>query len=249
MSLQACADLLAQGDRDRYLATMAVAPAARETLLPLYAFNLEVARAPWVASEPMIGKMRLQWWRDVLEEIAENRPVRAHEVTTPLADVLDVPGARMLDALVAVRRWDLYTEAFEDEGHFRDYLDATGGALMWAAGRALGAVDESAFRRIGRASALANLFLAVPELEARGRKPLVDGRAGAVRHLAREALDSLDQVRLPKRGRAALLAGWRARGILKRAAGDPGRVGAGALEESEFRKRLSLLGGKRRLGL
>ena len=48
---------------------MAAPLAARQILFPLYAFNVEVARAPWVASEPMIGEMRLQWWRDVLEEI------------------------------------------------------------------------------------------------------------------------------------------------------------------------------------
>ena len=49
---------------------MAAPVEARRVLFPLYAFNVEVARAPWVTSEPMIGEMRLQWWRDALEEIA-----------------------------------------------------------------------------------------------------------------------------------------------------------------------------------
>jgi phytoene/squalene synthetase len=85
MTLTACAALVERGDPDRFRAAMAAPPPARNVLFPLYAFNLEVARAPQVASEPLIGEMRLQWWRDALAEIAAGGPVRRHEVTTPLA--------------------------------------------------------------------------------------------------------------------------------------------------------------------
>ena len=73
MSLQACADLVQRGDPDRFAAAMAAPVAARKVLFPLYAFNLEVARAPWVTEEPMIAEMRLQWWRDALGEIGGGR--------------------------------------------------------------------------------------------------------------------------------------------------------------------------------
>ncbi|MDA8587222.1 squalene/phytoene synthase family protein [Rhodobacteraceae bacterium] len=241
MSLQACADIVAKGDADRFAAVMAAPVAAREKLLPIYAFNVEVARAPWVASEPMIGEMRLQWWRDALEEIAEGKAVRKHEVTTPLAKVLDAEGARLLDKLIQARRWDLYTDAFEDAGHFDEYLDATGGGLMWASARALGATDQTAFRALGRASALANLFLAVPELEARGRKPMVDGRGAAISELAGTALKRMSRSPLPKAGRAAGLSAWRARPLLRRASKAPQRVVKASLEESEFQRRWSLI--------
>lgn len=241
MSLQACSELVAKGDPDRFAAVLAVPLAAREVLLPIYAFNVEVARAPWVASEPMIGEMRLQWWRDALEEIEDGKPVRKHEVTTPLAGVLDADGALVLDKLIQARRWDLYTEAFEDADHFSDYLNATGGGLMWTAARGLGGSDEASYRAIGWASALANLFLAVPELEARGRKPVVDGRPEAIRALAKEGLGKLSGLRLAGSERAAAVTGWRARALLQRAAQDPRRVADGTLAESEFRKRWSLI--------
>ena len=67
MSLQACADLVARGDPDRFRATMAGPLAARRVLFPLYAFNIEVSRAPWVTGEPIIAEMRLQFWRYVIE--------------------------------------------------------------------------------------------------------------------------------------------------------------------------------------
>ena len=86
---------------------------------------------------------------------------------------------------------------------------------------------------------MANLFLAVPELEAWGRKPVVDGRPEAIAELARTALGAL--IPLPKAGRAAGLAAWRARGVLKRASAEPEKVGEGRLDESEFRRRASLI--------
>lgn len=246
MSLQACADIVRKGDPDRFAAAMAAPVAARRVLFPLYAFNVEVARAPWVASEPMIGEMRLQWWRDALEEIAAGRKVRAHEVTTPLAEVLDRSAAEALDKLVAVRRWDLYREPFEDEQHFSMYI-RTGGTLMWTAARLLGADLRAADQvtSLGRAAALARFFQAVPELEVRGRVPLVDGRKEAVRRLAEETLTGLpgrsDLKRvLSRQARGATIEGWQAGTVLSQVVRDPSRVAQGRLGLSEFRKRIGL---------
>ena len=183
MSLQACADIVAKGDPDRFAAAMAAPVVARTVLFPLYAFNVEVTRAAWIALEPMIGEMRLQWWRDVLDEIATGKPVRSHEVSTPLAEVLEPTSAQALDKLVQARRWDLYTDPFEDEDHLLEYLDATGGALMWAAAYRLGAPAEAeeVVRRLGQATGIVRFMAAVSELEARGRVPLLEGRPDGVR--------------------------------------------------------------------
>ena len=248
MTLQACADIVARGDPDRFAAAMAAPVAARRVLFPLYAFNVEVARAPWVASEPMIGEMRLQWWRDAVTEIAQNVPVRKHEVTVPLAEALDRSVAFRLDTLIAARRWDLYKDPFEDDGHFRNYLANTGGWLMWVAARSLGAPAEaeSPVRQFGTATALVRFLAAVPELEARGRIPLVDGRVEAIAKLAEAAWektptkDTLGQA-LPKPARPAVLEGWQTRRLLALIAQDPGRVSRGAVHQSEFRKRASLM--------
>jgi len=248
MSLQACADIVAKGDPDRFLAAMAAPVAARRVLFPLYAFNVEVSRAPWVGSEPMIGEMRLQWWRDALEEIGSGQPVRKHEVTEPLADILDAKGAALLDAGVAARRWDLYKDPFEDEAHLQNYLMQTGGHLMWVAARALGASDdvEELVRPYGRAAALARFLMAVPELEARGRIPLLDGTPNGIRALAITALDDMLPTTtvcraLPKPARPAIYEGWQAPAILGQAHWTPERVASGTLGLSAFRKRLSLL--------
>ena len=246
MSVTACAALVERGDPDRFLATMAAPPAARRTLFPLYAFNLEVARAPWVTQEPMIAEMRLQWWRDALEEIAQGGPVRRHEVTTPLADVLSPDLAAMLDPLVAARRWDIYKDPFEDAAHLEAYLDQTASALLWAAATSLGEADEHTVRDAGYAQGVANWLRAIPDLEARQRIPLVDGTGAGIRALARTALDRLQEARanraqISPAARPALLAAWEAEAILKQAIATPQRVADGTLGQSPARKRLSLM--------
>lgn len=242
MTIAACAEIVRKGDPDRFLATMATPVAARRVLFPIFAFNVEVAKAPWVTQEPMIAEMRLQWWRDALAEIAKGGIVRKHEVVTPLALVLDALGAEILDKLIQARRWDIYTDPFDGADHFSEYLDATAGGLMWAAARALGTpTGEDALRDIGWASGLAQWFLAIPELEARGKRPLADGRPAAVQDLARTGLDRYRRARPPKSAKPVLLTGWRTRALLRRAVQSPTRVAENTLAEPEFLRRLTLL--------
>ncbi|BAQ68607.1 phytoene/squalene synthetase-like protein [Rhodovulum sulfidophilum] len=245
MSLEACAEILRRGDPDRFLAAMSAPVAARARLLPLYAFNVEVARAPWVTEEPLIAEMRLQWWLDVLDEIAEGRPVRSHEVATELAGVLDAEAARALVPLVEARRWDAYREPFADAAAFEAHLAAGAGALMRASARVLGAKDGTApLNDLGFAMGLAGWFRAVPELVARGRQPLPDDRPEAVAELARSGLARLASARregVPAQAVPAARAAWRTRAILSRAAAEPGRVLEGGLEDAEIARRAGLL--------
>lgn len=240
------AALVQQGDPDRYAATIAASDSARARLWPLYAFNLEVARAPWVTQEPLIAEMRLQFWSDVLDDIAEGKPARAHHVAAPLAQLwraADLPVA-LGQGLVAARQWDIYRAPFADDAAFRAHLDATSGNLMWLAALALGAPPqaEAPVRDMAFASGLANWLVAIPQLQAAGRIPLVDGRDSAVAGLARDGLAQLARARAQRRAVPAhilpvMLTGWQAGAILQRAAQRPELVAQGGLLRSEFRRR------------
>lgn len=248
MSVAACAALVERGDRDRFLAAMAAPVAARRVLLPLYAFNLEVARAPWLTAEPAIAEIRLQWWRDVLSEIAAGGPVRRHEVATPLAEALAPADAPLLEALIDARRWDIGRDPLADAAALRAHLDATAGTLMWVAAKSLGAPDpaEQAVRDYAGGQGLAAWFCAVPALAASGRHPLPDARPAALRELARDGLARIARARaarrsVPAKARPALYPGWLAAPLLRRAAAHPERVAQGRLEPSEFESRARLL--------
>lgn len=245
--LTACADLVRRADPERFLAAMAAPVAARAVLFPVYAFNVEVARAPWVTQEPMIAEMRLQWWADALEEIAARGLVRRHEVVTPLAHVLDAHSAALLAALVEARRWDIARDPFEDGAAFTRYIETTSGNLMQAAACALGPAAAEVLRDAGYALGLANWFRAIPALEAAGRKPLVDGRPEAVQALARDGLQRLGRARaargqVSRAAAAALLPLWLAGPVLHRVARDPRAVVEGRLGIAPARAQLSLLG-------
>ena len=242
---QNCADLVERGDPDRFAAVMAAPAGLRARLWPLYAFNLEIARAPWVTKEPMIAEMRLQWWRDV---VAESTP-RAHEVAGPLHQLIGAAGLDrgVLDRMAAARIWDVYAEPFEDQAAFDRYIEDTGAGLMWLSARACGAADqaEETVRYYGWAASLAGFLRAVPVLEERGKRPLVDGRPGAVRDLAASGLEKIAQARAGRKlvGRAApaLLVGWQAEALLAQVVADPMMVAEGRMGLSEFSRRGRLL--------
>ena len=231
--LAACARIVERGDPARFAAVMAAPVAARRALWPVYAFNVEVSRAPWVTKEPLIAQMRLQWWSDVLDEIAAGGPVRRHEVATPLAEALPRWGAALLRPAVEARHWDVDERGFPDEAALWAHLDATAGALLRGAAAALGAADGDGLRLAGRAQGLALWLLAVPALERAGRHPLPDGRPEAVARLAREGLEALAAARradVPRAAAPALIALSETGSVLRRAAREPARVAAGALE-------------------
>ncbi|MEL7115302.1 MAG: squalene/phytoene synthase family protein [Pseudomonadota bacterium] len=254
MSLQACAEIVQRGDPDRFLATMAAPVAARRVLFPIYAANVEIARAPWASEEPIIAEMRLQWWWDALDEIATGRAVRSHEVTTPLAEVLPAEGAVVLQRTVDARRREAHRGGLADVGSLATYLDDTSGALMWAATRALdpslaseariAAAEARAFA-VGRAQGLANYALAVPGYLARGFNPLPEMSDRAFVGMIDAALAAPAWVSPKKKPNPAQriveLSAWRARRLLKRARRDPAALPKGRLAEAPILRRAGLL--------
>ncbi|HEY8014675.1 MAG TPA: squalene/phytoene synthase family protein, partial [Dongiaceae bacterium] len=124
--LSYCARLLRQQDPDRYLTALFAPPERREALFALYAFNLELARARESVREPIMGQMRLQWWRDSLAEMLAGRP-RAHEVGRPLAAAIAAYGLDpvLLERLIDARERDMEAEPPVDLAALLDYARGT----------------------------------------------------------------------------------------------------------------------------
>jgi phytoene/squalene synthetase len=250
VSVSDCAEQVRAGDPDRFLSAMTAPLEGRGDLMVLYAFNLQLARAPWVTQEPLIAEMRLQFWTDVVDDIAAGKPPRAHEVAEPLADLVRAKSlpTSVLAAMVQARRFDIYKEPHADPAAFAAYLDATSGHLMWLAARALGAraENEAIIRDLAYGAGLAGLLQAVPALKAAGRAPLVDRDDAVIAALAQDGLARMKLARghmraVPVAARAALRAGWQAAPILRQVARDPGLVAAGGLGLPEFQRRGRLL--------
>jgi len=77
---------LKRTDENRWLATRYAPAEARERLVAIYLLHQELGRALH-AREAMLAKIRIQWWRETLEQIAGAGPVRRHDLAEELARV------------------------------------------------------------------------------------------------------------------------------------------------------------------
>lgn len=172
-----CGDQIRRYDRDRFLTALFAPADRRGDLFALYAFNLEVAKTREVVTEPMLGRIRLQWWRDALDEVFAGEPPRQHAVLEPLADAIHrhaLPRPAF-DRLIDAREQDLGEGPPADLDALRAYARDSGGSLASLAALLLGAVDgasRQAADEVGTAQALAGLLVAVPFRARRGRVDL-----------------------------------------------------------------------------
>ena len=159
--------LLRQHDRDRFLAALFAPAAAREALFALYAFNYEVAKTREVVTEPALGRIRLQWWRESLDEAYAGRPLRRHEVAEPLGRAIREHRLSRghFTTLIAAREADLEPEGPASLAALESYAEASSASLVLLALEVLGARDEvaaAAGRAVGIGYALSGLLRAVP---------------------------------------------------------------------------------------
>ena len=98
-----------RADRDRFLATLFAPEQQRRDLLALLAFDHELARTRAVAREPILARIRLQWWRDAAAEATGAGTPRAQPVVESLSETARrhaLPLQRLVD-LVDVREEEI----------------------------------------------------------------------------------------------------------------------------------------------
>jgi phytoene synthase len=131
--------LIRRVDPDRWLSSRFIGnPEVRADVVALYAFDNELARAPKVASNALLGEMRLTWWREALEEIYEGRHVRHHPAAQALARTVERRGlARAdLETLIDARYRELDPEPMS-EADILDWARDTGGMVAQLAAQVL----------------------------------------------------------------------------------------------------------------
>jgi phytoene synthase len=226
-----CASMVRERDPDRYFSALFAPAERRPFLLALYAFNRELAHVGESVREPMLGEIRLAWWRETLDGARANAP-RPHHVARALAATLaavDLP-AELFDAMIDARQFDLLDGSFADTAKRDAYVDATSANLMRLAARILGSEDrhDDLAREAGAAYGLAGLLR--NRAIGRGRPFLGDDDTAAAD--ARAHLRLARRMKKPKRALAAFLPATLAPLYLR----DPRK------EVSIHRRQLALLG-------
>src|ERR1700750_2195993 len=106
--LSPVAALVRRHDRDRYQTVLFAPATRRETLFALYAFNYEIARVRESVTQPMLGQIRLQWWRANIAAAFEAGAMRHPPVVEPLAATIREFGLTRdhFDRLIDARETD-----------------------------------------------------------------------------------------------------------------------------------------------
>ncbi|MCF8505599.1 MAG: squalene/phytoene synthase family protein [Caulobacter sp.] len=146
--------LVRRVDSDRWLSSRFVADvAARADLIALYALDHELTRIPQIVSDPLMGEIRMTWWREGLEDIAEGKTPRSHPVLRAIA--ASALPATALAALTEARMGDL--DGAKTGAAALAHADATEGLLMALAARRLSiAATADQVKHAARAVALAH---------------------------------------------------------------------------------------------
>ena len=172
-------------DYPRFLAIQLAPAAARPALYGLTAFAAELGRIAESVSEPLLGHIRLAWWREALEEIAAGGPPRQHPLVAALAAVhAAYPDSwPLLLRMIEARAADLDSGSLAEEAQWLGYLDGTAGALhrAWAVilDAAQAARHEEAIAREARAFAMVGLVRAIPYFHAQGFMRFPEARLDA----------------------------------------------------------------------
>ena len=160
---------------ERYLAATLAPKPQQAVLIVLAAYAADLQRIPATATQPMLGEIRLQWWRDSLELIA-----KGSRIGSPLADALgkairtyDLP-LPLLVAMSEARAWELYDDPMSDQAALDGYLSKTEAVPFELALRMLGmpAGDAGALSQpAGRLFGMTRLLARLPVHLAAGRQP------------------------------------------------------------------------------
>lgn len=151
---------------DQYLAIQFADPGKRGAAIALLAFACEIHRIPATVSEPPLGAIRQQWWREALDEIDGGGRVRAHPVVEALAVCLGGEAEEvrpLMDEAIDAMGWFLDGEEFADVESAVDLVCGSHGAIAAAVARILAGSEgtgegEEAIRSLEAVAALARNF-------------------------------------------------------------------------------------------
>jgi phytoene synthase len=172
-----CLDRVRRHDPDRYRCAQFCKETHRKGLVALYAFNLEVGAIPETVREPLLGRVRLQWWRDGVESVFRRGPIPEHPVMRALAHAVDRFGLSQgyFDSLLDGRAFDLEEGPPDDLDDLDGYAESTSVSLNRLCGEVLGiGGGHPALRHAGLAWALTGLMRAVP-FHARAKRVYLPG--------------------------------------------------------------------------
>lgn len=155
-------------DKDRFFLSLFAPKTAHHDLIVLYAFHHELVKISSAVNEPMAGKIRFQWWWDVVHGKADN--ASSHPLGPELLKLTKKLDIEFFENLIEGREVDLEKRPFETVQDMYDYFDKTSVTLLkMATVIHREYVDEDHLKQWGRGFGMAILLRHITHDAQRGR--------------------------------------------------------------------------------
>ncbi|ORY85986.1 Squalene/phytoene synthase [Leucosporidium creatinivorum] len=131
-SLSYATTLVRKFDSDAIYPSHFYPAASRPAYLALKAFNVELATIDDNVSNPMVGRMRYQWWRDAVKGVFESRPP-PHPLCTLLSTLPQRPqlSSYHFTRLINAREQHFLNPSFHNLQDLADYSAGTQASLLY----------------------------------------------------------------------------------------------------------------------
>ncbi|CDO61206.1 Phytoene/squalene synthetase-like protein [Candidatus Phaeomarinobacter ectocarpi] len=138
----AVSEQLRRTDSDRFLSALFAPAESRPHLFALYALDQELKRIPGLVSEPMLGAIRFQWWRDTIGSIYQGEHP-GHELVPSLAAAIEAGSlpAEGFHNWLDAREDEMSELPFADLAAMESHARRAEGSIMTMAGTILGTAD------------------------------------------------------------------------------------------------------------
>ncbi|ORY68548.1 Squalene/phytoene synthase [Pseudomassariella vexata] len=178
---QYCVEQLRKSDYDSYLIRNFVPRFRQDAYDALRAFNLELVRLPELVSNPTVGQMRMQFWRDAVNNTCAGRPpkepimILLHKVLTGLKETYTDHSPNSIKfwmlRIINTREKYMDNRPFTSMGALEEYAENTYSTLMYSTLAALPIqsmhVDHLA-SHIGKACGIVAVLRGIPILASPG---------------------------------------------------------------------------------
>ncbi|XP_068090982.1 NADH dehydrogenase (ubiquinone) complex I, assembly factor 6 isoform X3 [Hyperolius riggenbachi] len=161
-----CLQLVRQRDHDGFLCTLLLPPESQHSVFALRAFNVELSQVKDSVSQKNLGLMRMQFWKDSLQDIYEDNPPH-HPVAVELAKAIQKHKLtrRWLTRIIDDREKNLDDRAYRNIKELETYAENTQSSLLYLTLETLDVRDvhaDHAASHIGKAQGIITCLRAVP---------------------------------------------------------------------------------------
>lgn len=129
--------LVSEADKDRYISLLFCPEAMQPKLAAIYAFDIELEKIRRQVSEPQLGQIRLQWWRETLLTAYAGEQV-AHPLVAALAGLRGTVPVSVFEAMLGAAEEAIFGKKPATLHDLEAWLGRSSSMVMQAATMVLG---------------------------------------------------------------------------------------------------------------